>query len=142
MEENRTAQRKTLEARQLRTNNKLNPHKMASTGIKPGARFLKVPETFWAQKAISKTMKPFLYRASFISTVFAFKQSLHLCSILNLRIFLAFQLGTFEAGFLGLKTFQDFRETSPWSQMWEVSVNSLLHHSCSLRYETATQGCF
>ena len=39
-----------------------------------------------------------------MSTGFAFKQSLHLCSVLNLRIFLVFQLWTFKVGFLGPKT--------------------------------------
>ena len=37
-----------------------------------------------------------------MSTGFAFKQSLHLCSVCNLRIFLVFQLRTFEVGFSGL----------------------------------------
>ena len=33
------------------------------TVVRPGARFSNVPETFRARKAISKTMKPFMYRA-------------------------------------------------------------------------------
>ena len=44
-----------------------------------------------------------------------FKQSLHLCNVSNLRIFLVFQLRTFEVGFLGPKTFRGFREMGPCS---------------------------
>ena len=36
-----------------------------------------------------------------MSTSFAFKQSLHLCSVSNLKILMAFQLRTFEVGFSG-----------------------------------------
>ena len=50
-----------------------------------------------------------------MSTGFAFKQSLHLCSILNLIIFVVFQLQTFKVGFLGPKTSQGFQEMGPRS---------------------------
>ena len=55
-----------------------------------------------------------LCRELFMSTDFAFKESLHLCSVLNLRIFLVFQLRTFQIGFSGPKTFRVFRETGRW----------------------------
>ena len=74
--------------------------------------FLERPETFRTRKASSKTMKPFMYRAFYFNR-FCIKQSLHLCSLSNLRIFLVFQLRTFEVGFSGPKTFRDFRGTGP-----------------------------
>ena len=52
-----------------------------------------------------------------MSTGFAFKQSLHLYSVSNLRIFLVFQLRTFKVGFSGPKCFRGFRETGPWAEM-------------------------
>ena len=53
-----------------------------------------------------------------MSTGFAFKQSLHLCSVSNLRILLVFQLRSFKVGFLGPKTFRGFRETGPrWADL-------------------------
>ena len=55
-----------------------------------------------------------LCRELFMSTGFAFKQSLHLCSVSNVRIFLVFQLRTFKVGVSGPKTFLDFRETGLW----------------------------
>ena len=50
-----------------------------------------------------------------MSTGFAFKQGLHLCSVSNLRILLVFQLRSFKVGFSGPKTFRGFRETGPRS---------------------------
>ena len=50
-----------------------------------------------------------------MSTGFAFKQSLHLCSVSNLRIFWFFSYGVFQVGFSGPKTFRGFRETGPRS---------------------------
>ena len=87
-------------------------------GVKPvrssvcysGARFSKVLVTFRPRKAISKTTELFM------STGFAFKQSLHLCSFSNPRLFLVFQLRTFKDRFSGPKTFRNFRETSPLDQ--------------------------
>ena len=76
----------------------------------PGAHFLNVPETFQAQKGISKTL---LCRVLFMSTGFAFKQSLYLCSISNLRIFWIFQLQAFKVGFSGLKTFLGLSRNRP-----------------------------
>ena len=57
-----------------------------------------------------------------MSTGFAFKQSLQLCSFLNLRIFLVFQLWNFnfKFGLLGSKTFRGFRETGPRGQLFEA----------------------
>ena len=49
-----------------------------------------------------------------VSTGFAFKQTLYLCSVSNLRILLVFQLRTFKVVFSGPKTFRGFRETGPW----------------------------
>ena len=49
-----------------------------------------------------------------MSTSFAFKQSLHLCRVSNLRIFLVSQLRTFKVDFSGPKTFQDFRDRGPF----------------------------
>ena len=49
-----------------------------------------------------------------MSTGFAFKQSLHLRSVSNLRILLVCQLRSFKVGFSGPKTFRGFRETGPW----------------------------
>ena len=40
-----------------------NLKKIAAYSLNLGARFSNVPETFRARKAISKTMKPFMYRA-------------------------------------------------------------------------------
>ena len=48
-----------------------------------------------------------------MSTGFAFKQSLHLCSVSNLRIFLVFQLRTFRVGFSGPKTFCGLLRNGP-----------------------------
>ena len=51
----------------------------------------------------------------FMSTGFAFKQSLHFCSVSNLRIVLVFQLRTFKVGFSGPKSFRNVRETGRWT---------------------------
>ena len=51
-----------------------------------------------------------------MSTGFAFKQSLHLCSVSNLKILMVFQLRTFKVGFSGPKPFRGFRETGPRSE--------------------------
>ena len=42
-----------------------------------------------------------------------FKQSLHLCNVSNLIIFLVFQLRTFKVGFSGPKTFRGFEKRAP-----------------------------
>ena len=58
-----------------------------------------------------------------MSTGFAFKQSLHLCSVSNLTIFLVFQLQTFKVGFSGPKPFRGFRETGPrFRSNWNLQV--------------------
>ena len=48
-----------------------------------------------------------------MSTGFAFKQSLHLCSVSNLRIFFVFQLRTFKVGFSGPKLCGAFEKQAP-----------------------------
>ena len=58
-----------------------------------------------------------------MSTGFAFKQSLHLHSVSNLRIFLVFQLRPFKVGFSGPKTFRGFRETGHW-----LALSSVKYH--------------
>ena len=62
-----------------------------------------------------KSSGPFLERPGnlFISTGFATKQSLQLCSFSNLRIFLVFQLRTFKVGFSGPKTFPGRSRNGP-----------------------------
>ena len=45
-----------------------------------------------------------------------FKQSLNLCNVSNLIIFLVFRLRSFKVGFSGPKTFRGFRETGPRAQ--------------------------
>ena len=70
--------------------------------------FLESPEKFSGPKS----QKPRCTEL-FMSTGFAFKQSLHLCNFSNLRIFLVFQLRTFKVGISGPKTFRGFRETGP-----------------------------
>ena len=51
----------------------------------------------------------------FMSAGLEFTQSLNLCNVSNLRIFLVFQLRSFKVGFSGPKTFRGFRETGPRS---------------------------
>ena len=46
-----------------------------------------------------------------MTTALLFEQSFPLCSVLNLRIFLVFQLRNFKVGFSGSNTFRGFRET-------------------------------
>ena len=48
-----------------------------------------------------------------MSTGFAFKQSLHLRSVSNLRIFLVFQPRTFKVGFSGSKTVPGLSRNGP-----------------------------
>ena len=57
----------------------------------------------------------------FMSTYFAFKQNLHLCSVSNLRIFLVFQLRTFKVGFSGPKSFRDVWEMYAWCRWCVVT---------------------
>ena len=65
-----------------------------------------------------------------MSTGFAFKQSLHLYSVSNLRIFLVFQLRTFKVGFSGPECFRGFRETGPWAELLEnwLALTSVKYH--------------
>ena len=53
-----------------------------------------------------------MYRAFHVNG-FAFKQSLHFCSVSSPRIFLVFQLRTFKVGFSGPKTFRGFEKQGP-----------------------------
>ena len=48
-----------------------------------------------------------------MSTAFAFKQSLHLCSVSNLRTCLVLQLRNFKVRFSGPKTFRGFSRNGP-----------------------------
>ena len=62
-----------------------------------------------------------------MSTGFAFKQSLHLYSVLNLRIFLVFQLWTSKVGFLPPKNLSGaFEKRAPgysYAMSWELYFN-------------------
>ena len=57
-----------------------------------------------------------------MSIGFAFKQSLHLCSVSNLGIFLVFQVLTLKVGFSGTKTIPALSRNGPL----DFIFNSLL----------------
>ena len=65
----------------------------------PGPRglFLESPRNVSGPKSHFKNHEAFYVQSFLMSTGFAFKQRLHLCSVSNLRIFLVFQLRTFRA---------------------------------------------
>ena len=80
--------------------------------IKQSNPFLEKSRKVFAPKSHFKNHEALARCAELFSlTTFAFKQSLHLCSVSNLRIVLFFQLRTFKVGFSGPKTFRGFRET-------------------------------
>ena len=76
-----------------------------------------------------------------MSKGFAFKQSLQLCNVSNVRIFLVFQLRTFKVGFSGPKTFRGFRETGP-SACFALHGDpyETLLRSCELSLHLASTG--
>ena len=69
-----------------------------------------------------------------MSTGFAFKQRLHLCSLSNLRIFLGFQLRTFKVRFSCPKTFRGFRETGPRGVGTKCTSGNLQEATCTVSW--------
>ena len=82
-----------------------------------GARFSKVPESFRAQKAISKTMQRLISRAFYFKR-FAFTQSLHLCDVSKQNISLFFSYGLLKLAFRVRKLSGNFKKRSPG---WELN---------------------